>query len=68
MAADRKATAHGAVGAVERACASVRLVEANVCVGGAWLEQSAVSELAVDKRDTFRSVDSHCGCVHWCTL
>jgi hypothetical protein len=39
-----------AVGAVERAFASVRLVEANVCAGGSWLALS--TELEVISGDT----------------
>jgi hypothetical protein len=33
------------LGPVERAFAAVRLVEANVCAGGAWLAQSTVSKV-----------------------
>jgi hypothetical protein len=36
-----------AVGVVERAFASVRLIEANVRVGGLWLTQKTASELIV---------------------
>lgn len=36
------------VGVVERAFGSVRLVEANVCVGGAWLMEPRVRAINGD--------------------
>jgi hypothetical protein len=47
LPAAASATSPIAVNVVERAFASVRLVEANVRVGGAWLTLQTVSELIV---------------------